>query len=253
MTKSPVLHALLSMAGDGNTITIHKAVVEFVKTFENAAMLEQLMYWTPKSKKGGWIAKSDAEWKEELHLSRYAVRQSRQALTEMGLIETKLMRFNGAPTMHYLLKTEELARLWEARFVENEQSDCPKTDNPLSENEQSLTETTTEITQLLPAEKPSKVSRPEINAMVYALQDTTKMNASINWGMLAKSAKKIVLAGYTPEQVRQVFCDGGAWYEKDWRGQKGQPPKPTDIEQNLSVLLAVETKVLTNTTGGLYG
>lgn len=144
-SKNPLAQGLLEMAGQSNVITIRKPFVSFTGSLEAAMLLDQLLYWTSRSVMGGWIAKSDADFQEELSLTRYGVRSARDTLLQMGIVEIDLRKFNGFPTQHYRLDMDKLSHQWAAfvlRLSEIEQTDCPKTDTPLSENGQSLTETT---------------------------------------------------------------------------------------------------------------
>ena len=150
MSKNPLLQTLISMTGQDNVITVHRPFVEFTGSLEAAMMLSQLLYWTPKATiRGGWIAKSDKDWQKELCLTRYSHRKATEKLVSMGIIETQLRKFNGAPTIHYLILWETLESEWISwlRSSEIEQSDRLKSDNPSSEIGQSLTETTAQTTQ----------------------------------------------------------------------------------------------------------
>lgn len=149
-SKNPLAASLLQMAGQVNVITVRRPFVSFTGTLERAMLLDQLLYWTPRSVMGGWIAKTDAEFQDELCLTRYSVRAAREGLAEMKLIETDVRKFKGFPTQHYKVNMAELTKQWSAfifRLSEIEQTDYPNSDNGLSEIEQSLTETTTETTR----------------------------------------------------------------------------------------------------------
>ena len=136
-----ITKTLLEFTGQKNVITIYRAFVDFTGSLEAAIMLSQLLYWTPRSERRGWIAKSDKDFQSELSLSRYAVREARKTLQEMGIIETKLKRFKGAPTVHYKVDLDKLNELWIIRI---QTIDYSKSDNPLFDNGQSSTETTPE-------------------------------------------------------------------------------------------------------------
>lgn len=150
-SKNPLAASLLQMAGQVNIITVRRPFVSFTGTLERAMLLDQLLYWTPRSVMGGWIAKTDAEFQSELCLTRYSVRAAREGLVEMKIIETEVRKFNGSPTQHYRVNMAELTKQWSefvSRLSEIEQTECLKSNNPgLSEIEQSLTETTTETTR----------------------------------------------------------------------------------------------------------
>lgn len=143
--KNPLAASLLQMAGQTNVITVRRPFVAFTGTLEAAMLLDQLLYWTSRSVMGGWVAKSDAEFQEELCLTRYSVRTARDRLIKMGIIETDVRRFNNFPTQHYHVRMDNLLAKWSefvSRLSEIEQTDCAKSDSRLSEIEQTLTETT---------------------------------------------------------------------------------------------------------------
>ena len=162
---------LLVMAGQESVITVHRAFVDFTGSLEAALMLNQLLYWTGRAiRQDGFIYKSDEEWQHELCLTRYSVRAARARLESIGILETKRMRANGAPTTHYRLKIEALTSAWQRwlgerapsntnsggvsrgvsenaqSIVRNQTIHCSNPDNPGSENAQCITETTTETT-----------------------------------------------------------------------------------------------------------
>lgn len=144
-SKNPLAASLLQMAGQSNVITVRRPFVAFTGSLEAAMLLDQLLYWTPRSVMGGWIAKSDAELQDELCLKRYSVRAARDRLVEMKLVEVDVRRFNNFPTQHYRVNMAVLTSLWSefvSRLCENEQTVCAFSNSRLSENEQTLTETT---------------------------------------------------------------------------------------------------------------
>lgn len=157
VSKNPLAFALLELSGQRNVITVKRAFVTFTGSLEAGMLLDQLLYWTPRSSMSGWIAKTDADFLEELCLTRYGIRAARKVLEEMGIIKTSVRKFHDTPTVHYLVLQDELSSQFaafvalaaELRLSEIEQSDCPNPDNGLFENEQTLnTETTPETTPL---------------------------------------------------------------------------------------------------------
>lgn len=145
MTDYPDIRAtLLALAGTQNRIVIDKAFVQFTGSLEAAILLSQLLYWTPRAgRPDGFIAKSSKEWASELFLSEYAIRKAREHLENMGILETKVMRWNGSPTLHYRIKMDELINRWN-RWIS--QLDFAKSQNPNCENAESITDITSEIT-----------------------------------------------------------------------------------------------------------
>ena len=83
--------------------------VDYMGDHDGAIFLNQLWFWSSKGKRGdGFIYKSRLEWQSETRLSDYAIRKATETLKEKGTLETKLHRANGAPTLHYRLKTHLL-------------------------------------------------------------------------------------------------------------------------------------------------
>jgi hypothetical protein len=145
MAYPNLIQTMLALAPNGdNVVIVARAFVEFTGSLEAGLFLSQMLYWTPRAKRpDGFIAKSDEEWQEELCLTRYGVRKARKTLEEMEVLETKLKKWDGAPTTHYRLDQTELHKQWIDWIDTN---DCPNSDNPTSDPEQSLTETTPETT-----------------------------------------------------------------------------------------------------------
>jgi hypothetical protein len=141
-TMNDLINTLISLSGDKNVVTVRKPFVQFTGSLEAGMMLSQLLYWTPKSETG-WVAKTDAEFSDELCLSKYGVRKARTEMEKRGILKTKIKKFAGTPTVHYRLDLDVLNRKWTLWI---RKMDFAKSKSPPSENEESITETTTEIT-----------------------------------------------------------------------------------------------------------
>jgi len=155
VSNNPLIDTLIALSGQDEVLVIHRSFVRFTGSIEAALMLNQLLYWTPKSKleiddKTGWIARSDREWADELLLTQYAVRQARATLAKFALIETKLRKFGGTPKLHYRLILDNVITYW-SDFVKTQsplceitkrpRADSAKTQSPLGENDESFIET----------------------------------------------------------------------------------------------------------------
>jgi hypothetical protein len=81
-----------------------------------ALMLSQIVYWylpsthtgatklrVCKMGSGWWIAKSHKDWETELGLTRHQSQRALNVLIRKGLVQSKLFRFNGSPTVHVRL------------------------------------------------------------------------------------------------------------------------------------------------------
>lgn len=200
MSKNVLADTLLALSGAENSVVVvHKAFVKFTGSIEAAIMMSQLLYWTTRSTRNGWIAKTDSDFAEELCLTVYAVRQSRGRLEQMGFLETDLRKFNGTPTMHYHLDLQKLEELWIQKV------DFANSQSGLCENDKSLTETTAETTaEKEIAEKP----QPEVRQPRTA-EDIRKMTMeALVTGMQAHEERKaagIGEAGHYPAAVMDVI------------------------------------------------
>jgi hypothetical protein len=115
MSANTLVATLLAMAGQRNVITIPRAFVRFTGDLEAAMLLNQLLYWMPRSHlDGDSIYKTDAEWQEELCLTRYAVRHARDCLIDMGFLTTSVHHQKGSRAVHYHIDYELLVEKWEA-------------------------------------------------------------------------------------------------------------------------------------------
>lgn len=71
--------------------------------------LDRIVWWSDKtSRDDGFFYKSADEWNEELFISYAQVKRLEGKLVEMELIEVKKMMANGAPTMHYRPRMDNL-------------------------------------------------------------------------------------------------------------------------------------------------
>jgi hypothetical protein len=65
--------------------------------------------------------------------------------------------------------------------------------------------------------------------MVGALADVTGMDTRLNGSRLGKVAVQLSRVGATPDDLRRYYGPGGWWYKADWRGQKGEFPRPEQV------------------------
>jgi len=86
-----------------------------------------------------------------------------------------------------------------------------------------------------PKDKGKKEPAPrppnETYALAQALAEVCNMQLEPNKGQLLAEAKRLLLAEPhpTPDEVASHYGDGGWWWMQDWRGQKGEWPKPSAI------------------------
>jgi len=132
------IFALIKQLDGNNIIAIPRLFVDLTGNIEAAIFLSQLLFWSDKGKRSdGFIYKSRQEWVAETGLTDYSLRKSRERLEELGILETKLHRANGAPTLHYRLQQEALVKEVR-RFVEINESDLLKSTNGNVETNESM-------------------------------------------------------------------------------------------------------------------
>ena len=132
------------MSGQDSVITIPKIYIDFTGDLTTAAILNQLVFYSDKGKRSdGFFYKSYKEWEEETGLTKRQVSYSIGKIKDLGLVETKLKKANGSPTIHYKLDYDKLldsiVTKCHYRLEQNVTIDSDKVS-------QSLTENTTEIT-----------------------------------------------------------------------------------------------------------
>ncbi|MGD9733576.1 MAG: hypothetical protein AB7U45_15470 [Desulfamplus sp.] len=105
--QQQVFAFISSIIGQKNIIPVPIEFVHFVGDYNTAALLNQIIYWTDRTKDPyGWFYKSYADWYKELALSKYQVNRAAGVLKSMNLIETQVKKVNGDPTLHYRLDTD---------------------------------------------------------------------------------------------------------------------------------------------------
>lgn len=127
---------IAAFSGKENIIGVPRAYCGFMRSLEGGVFLSQLIYYSDKGgNRDGWFYKTYDEWESETFLSEYKVRKYARQLEDMGVLETKVMRAEGSPTVHYRFYPEKfrIPFLNFLGFHTKEISD-------------SLTETTTETT-----------------------------------------------------------------------------------------------------------
>jgi hypothetical protein len=141
---SDIRDLIRRFSGQENVFTVPKVYVQYTGDLTTAVLLNQIVFYSDKSKRtDGFFYKTYKEWEEEVCLTERQVRHSVNKLKDHGVLETKLMKANGSPTVHYKLKYDKLV-----------ESILTKCQNPILQNvsiqsdnkSESLTEITTETT-----------------------------------------------------------------------------------------------------------
>ena len=150
MSNYEAIKALIAQtSGQKNTLTIPKIYVELTGDLTTALLLNQIVFYSDKSKRNdGYFYKTYKDWEQEILLTERQVRNSANKLKKMGLIETKVMKANGSPTVHYKLDYDKLADLiltkCQNKFLQNVRINSYKTSESLTE-EYNIRNTTEDI------------------------------------------------------------------------------------------------------------
>ncbi|MCC2413996.1 hypothetical protein NST14_30430 [Bacillus sp. FSL W8-0519] len=145
MSNYNTIRTIISqISGQENIVVVPKLFIKLTGDLTTAVLLNQIVFYSDKSKRtDGFFYKSHKEWQEEICLTKRQVSYSTAKLKEMGLVDTKLMKANGAPTLHYKLDYDKLVD-WIVTNCNNGKSQNVTMDS--NNMSQSLTENTTENT-----------------------------------------------------------------------------------------------------------
>lgn len=122
-------YLIAQMSGQDNYLTINRMYVQFMDSLEGGIFLQQLIFWSDKTQSDdGFFYKSYVEWKEEICLSEYAVRKYSKFLKEKGVLQTKLKKVGGSPTVHYKLDMTGFLKILES-FLKNLGNESEKIQN----------------------------------------------------------------------------------------------------------------------------
>lgn len=179
-----------TMSGTGeNVIAVNKAYLEFMGSLEGGVFLSQLIFFSDKSKRtDGYFYKTYAEWKQHTYLSEYAIRKQVKTLVEKGVLETKIMRANGNPTVHYKFNIDGFIPLF-ISFLKNRRNETEiskpiplKTQERNLKNKDSITEISTDITT----------------------ENTNIDNQLTSSSYISSYYKQHLLEDLTPQQLKQL-------------------------------------------------
>ncbi|PGC57598.1 hypothetical protein [Bacillus wiedmannii] len=213
MSNYNTIRTIISqISGQENIVVVPKLFIKLTGDLTTAVLLNQIVFYSDKSKRtDGYFYKSHKEWQEEICLTKRQVSYSTAKLKEMGLVDTKLMKANGAPTLHYKLDYDKLVD-WIVTNCNNGKSQNVTIDsNNLS---QSLTENTTENTT---KKKPScqKFSTSDLENAKLLFELMLLNNPSAKEPNLEKWANDFRLMrekdNRTDEQIKYLIN----WTQKD--------------------------------------
>jgi hypothetical protein len=103
--KNPDIQLLERLVGNGNVVTVHTFMIDLTGDHVIAMFLEQLLYWRSRSSdKNHEVAKSDADWYEEIRISERQMRRARAWLLAHKLTKVQRKRskyYANQPVYHY--------------------------------------------------------------------------------------------------------------------------------------------------------
>ncbi len=84
--QQQVFAFISSIIGQNNIIPVPIECVHFVGDYNTEALLNQIIYWTDRTKDpDSWFYKSYADWHEELALSKYQDYRLKQDISVKGV------------------------------------------------------------------------------------------------------------------------------------------------------------------------
>lgn len=195
-------------------------------------LLSQILYWYSPSKDGNatklrvvkdgelWLAKGRDDWWEECRITPYQFDRAVKTLCDLGIIEKKVFKFNGNPTIHLRIVEDRFLELVDAYIdsISEQIEDAYTEDrlkrnagdiqngflilseNRLGESAISLTDTTTEIITEITKErkeyKEKKESRKS-NDLLFTVEEKKKADKELEmfnafWKAYPKKQKRAV-------------------------------------------------------------
>ena len=122
-------------------IAFYPQLARLFKSVNAAIYLQQLLYWSDKSsREDGYIFKSKMEIEEETALTRDQQDATRKRLEKAGVLETKIVKARGAPTIHFKINKERLNEVVSNNSVDKkrEKADCGNSTNGKEEKPQCI-------------------------------------------------------------------------------------------------------------------
>ena len=98
-------------------------------SLDGGVFLSQLIYWSDHAKReDGFFYKTAKDWHDEIYISKHQINKHTKKLCDLEIVETKKIKANGSPTLHYKLNIERLA-LCLSSFFKNLEIEIEKIEN----------------------------------------------------------------------------------------------------------------------------
>ena len=210
---------ITSYSGNERTITIPKIYLELTGDYPTAALLNQMIFWSDKTKRtDGFFYKTYGEWEEETTLSEYQVRRSSKRLKELGVLETELRRANGSPTLHYKVNMDKLSE-----SILNKLKNRNRT-NLRNDTEVSKATITVDDTLDDDSNTSVEVEKYPYQEVIEYLNDKTGKSISYRSNGNKKLIRARINEGYTVEDFKKVIDNKVSdWLGKGIKFSNGKP------------------------------
>src|SRR5699024_3057536 len=198
-----IKNVISTFSGTERHITVARVYLEMLGEFNTAAFLNQLVFWSDKTKRrDGFFYKTYAEWEDELLLSEYQVRRSSKNLRDLGLIETEVKRANGSPTVHYKVNMDELSVSILNKLKQRNQTNLS---NDIEVSSVSLTVDDTLDEQTVDNNKSRNSTRVPYKEIIDYLNEKTGRNYKHKAKINQRVIKARMNEGYTIEDFKTVI------------------------------------------------
>lgn len=167
MNQKEIFNLLTKTVGQANILTIPTLFLKKLNGNHAAALfLSQLIYWTDKTQ-DGWIFKSYSDWENEIFVKEKKLREIKKELEDLGLIETKIQKAYGVPTVHYKVNQDALIKflLCDDAEKKGDDSEAAETKPPKSPNGNGQDDgfETAKMTETKPPKSPNPISNIDYN------------------------------------------------------------------------------------------
>lgn len=167
MNQKEIFNLLTKTVGQANILTIPTLFLKKLNGNHAAALfLSQLVYWTDKTQ-DGWIFKSYSDWESEIFVKEKKLREIKKELEKFGLIETKIQKAYGVPTVHYKVNQDALIKFL---FCDDAEKKCDEPETAETEppnqpngNGQNDGFDTVILTETKPPKSPNPISNIDYN------------------------------------------------------------------------------------------
>src|SRR5699024_2508952 len=193
---------IATYSGNERHITIPKIYLELTNDYPTAALLNQMIFWSDKTKRrDGFFYKTYKEWEEETFLSEYQVRRASNSLKELGFLETKLKKANGSPTLHYKLDMDALSESIVKKLKNRNQTNL-RNDTEVSQESLTVDDTVNDNSR---KDSPAKAERIPYKEIIDYLNEQTGRKYSHKANKNQDLIKARWNEGFRLEDFKQVI------------------------------------------------